>query len=84
MLKVRHINDSKDEVGIDEAGRGCLWGPLIAAAVQWPDEKNWTEEIRTISAQIKDSKKLSAKRRAVLEKAKKTLYCLGYWMYRGK
>jgi ribonuclease HII len=69
MLKVRHINDSKDEVGIDEAGRGCLWGPLIAAAVQWPDEINWTEEIRIISAQIKDSKKLSAKRRAVLEKA---------------
>ena len=54
MLKLRHINDSKEEVGIDEAGRGCLWGPLIAAAVQWPDEKNWTEEIRTISAQIKD------------------------------
>ena len=69
MLKPRHTFDSKVEVGIDEAGRGCLWGPLVAAAVQWPDEAMWTEEIRHISGQIKDSKKLSAKRRGVLEEA---------------
>ena len=69
MLKARHTNDSKDEVGIDEAGRGCLWGPLVAAAVQWPDEPAWTEEIRAVSAQIKDSKKVTPKRRAVLEEA---------------
>lgn len=69
MLKTRHTNDSKDEVGIDEAGRGCLWGPLVAAAVQWPDEAAWTDEIRAVSAQIKDSKKVTPKRRAVLEEA---------------
>jgi ribonuclease HII len=69
MLKSRYAPDSKEEAGIDEAGRGCLWGPLVAAAVQWPDEANWTDEIRTISAQIKDSKKVTPKRRAVLEEA---------------
>jgi ribonuclease HII len=76
MLKPRHTHDSRVEVGIDEAGRGCLWGPLVAAAVQWPEEGSWTEEVRNISAQIKDSKKLSAKRRGVLEEAiKKHAIC---------
>ena len=69
MLKSRYASDSKEEVGIDEAGRGCLWGPLVAAAVQWPDEAAWTDEVRAISAQIKDSKKVTPKRRAVLEEA---------------
>lgn len=67
MLKPRHTADSKVEAGIDEAGRGCLWGPLIAAAVIWPEEATWTDEVRTLSSKIKDSKKLSAKQRGVLE-----------------
>jgi len=67
MLKSRFKEDSKVEAGIDEAGRGCLWGPLVAAAVIWPSESSWSEEVRTISGQIRDSKKLSAKRRKVLE-----------------
>ena len=69
MLKPRHTADLKTEVGIDEAGRGCLWGPLVAAAVEWPHEETWTEEIRRISGMIKDSKKVTPKRRAVLEAA---------------
>lgn len=69
MLKSRYAPDSKVEVGVDEAGRGCFWGPLVAAAVEWPDETTWTEEIRAVSAQIKDSKKVSPKRREVLEEA---------------
>ena len=69
MLKSRYYEDAEVEVGIDEAGRGCLWGPLMAAAVEWPAESTWSEELRAISGQIKDSKKLSAKRRAVLETA---------------
>ena len=69
MLKSRYAVDSKEEVGIDEAGRGCLWGPLVAAAVQWPDEVAWTDEIRAISVQIKDSKKVTPRRRAILEEA---------------
>ena len=72
MLKPRHSDDLIEEAGIDEAGRGCLWGPLVAGAVIWPREETWTEEIRAISGQIKDSKMISAKRRAVLEAAIKT------------
>ena len=66
-LKPRYTADSKIEAGIDEAGRGCLWGPLVAAAVIWPEESTWTDEIRALSLKIKDSKKLSAKQRGVLE-----------------
>lgn len=67
MLKSRHTIDSVSEVGIDEAGRGCLWGSLVAGAVIWPEESTWTEEIRSISAKIQDSKKISAKRRVIIE-----------------
>jgi ribonuclease HII len=67
MLKPRHTEDSKVEVGIDEAGRGSLWGPLCAAAVVWPREADWTDEIRLLSTQIRDSKKVTPKRRALLE-----------------
>lgn len=69
MLKARHTEDDRIEAGIDEAGRGCLWGPLFAAAVVWPREAAWTDEVRALSAQIKDSKKVTPKRRAVLEAA---------------
>ena len=72
MLSSRHKDDGLVEAGIDEAGRGCFWGPLVAAAVIWPDETAWTEEIRKVSAGIKDSKKLSPKRRAAAEVAIKT------------
>lgn len=72
MLSSRHKADGLIEAGIDEAGRGCFWGPLVAAAVIWPEEAAWTDELRKISAGIKDSKKLSAKRRAVAEAAIKT------------
>lgn len=68
-LKIRHTQDTLIEVGVDEAGRGCLWGPLYAAAVIWPPEEEWLEEHREIAPQIKDSKKLSPKKRAKLAQA---------------
>jgi ribonuclease HII len=68
-LQVRHTSDTLIEVGIDEAGRGCLWGPLYAAAVIWPPEEEWLDEHKEIAPQIKDSKKLSAKKRAKLAHA---------------
>jgi len=68
-LQVRHTHDALIEVGVDEAGRGCLWGPLYAAAVIWPPETEWLEEHREIAPQIKDSKKLTAKKRARLAQA---------------
>lgn len=66
MLKFRHTDDTAVEVGIDEAGRGCFWGPLFAAAVVWIDEATMTEEQRALSATIRDSKKVSEKRRIVI------------------
>jgi ribonuclease HII len=69
MLSVRYKHDTLLEAGVDEAGRGCLWGPLYAAAVLWPPEDDWLDEHREISPQIKDSKKLSAKKRSYLANA---------------
>jgi len=66
MLQLRHTNDSLIEVGVDEAGRGCFWGPLYAGAVIWRREEEMTAEQMTISAKIKDSKKLTEKRRVAL------------------
>ncbi|WP_016950605.1 ribonuclease HII [Anabaena sp. PCC 7108] len=48
--------------GIDEVGRGALFGPVVAAAVILP-EQAWSS---LIAAKIKDSKKLSSSRRTQL------------------
>jgi len=69
MLKSAYKNDGCLEAGIDEAGRGCFWGPMIAAAVIWPEEATWCDELRRLSAGIKDSKKVAPKRRGILEAA---------------
>ena len=47
------------EAGCDEAGRGCLAGPVVAAAVILP--KNFKHPV------LNDSKKLSSKQRALLK-----------------
>jgi ribonuclease HII len=52
---MENYKETKDEIGIDEAGRGPFFGPVYAAAVVWgkaPDNEL-----------IKDSKKLSKKKR---------------------
>ena len=48
---------SKMDACIDEAGRGCIFGPVCAAAVIWDD--NISHSL------LKDSKKLTAKQRDV-------------------
>lgn len=58
MLKLK-INHQLIECGTDEAGRGCLAGPVTAAAVILPD--NFKNNI------ITDSKKLSEKKRNLLK-----------------
>lgn len=68
-LTVRFSNDTMIEVGVDEAGRGCLWGPLYAAAVIWPPEEEWLDDHHEIAPQIRDSKKVSAKKRKALSDA---------------
>ncbi len=71
MLKLRHTEDGEVEVGIDEAGRGCFWGPLYAGAVIW--KSDLTDEELEITNQIKDSKKLTPKRRTAIAKAIKNI-----------
>ena len=46
------------EAGVDEVARGCLAGPVYAAAVIWPPELELEDTIK-----LKDSKKLSKKKR---------------------
>ena len=62
-LPVRYIDDAVVEVGLDEAGRGCFWGPMMAGAVVWPSESDWTAEHAALAPQIRDSKKISPKKR---------------------
>ncbi len=59
MLK-SYFDKRKKEVGCDEAGRGCLAGPVVAAAVILP--KNYKNK------DLDDSKKLSEKQRVALRK----------------
>ena len=44
-------------VGVDEVGRGCIFGPVVAAAVILGKYQNF---------ELKDSKKLSEKKRLIL------------------
>ncbi len=69
MLQARFKEDGLTEAGIDEAGRGCFWGPLMAAAVVWPAEAEWDETLKKLAPQIRDSKKISPKKRAVIAQA---------------
>ena len=65
-LRSRFSADDLVEIGIDEAGRGSFWGPIVAGAVLLPSEDSWTEEQRILFGQLRDSKKLSPKKRAIL------------------
>jgi ribonuclease HII len=57
MSLLPYFDEEKLEAGLDEAGRGCLAGPVVAAAVIVP--KNFKNDL------IKDSKKLSEKQRLI-------------------
>ena len=58
-LNIFFKNETDVCVGIDEAGRGCMIGPVFAAAVIWNPDVDATH--------IKDSKKISRKKRSVLK-----------------
>ena len=57
-LKSQFSESALVEAGCDEAGRGCLAGPLFAAAVIFP--------FNYINDQLNDSKQLSKKKREAL------------------
>lgn len=59
-ILLSHYSEHLIEAGVDEAGRGCLAGPVVAAAVILPkDYKNTV---------LRDSKKLNAMQRQRLQK----------------
>ena len=57
MLQNKYY-ESKIEAGCDEAVRGCLAGPVFAAAVILPDDY--------VNETLNDSKQLSEKKRYLL------------------
>jgi ribonuclease HII len=67
MLKSRFEEDTLVEIGVDEAGRGPFWGPMMAGAVLLPKEDSWTDSMKSLAQQIKDSKKLTPKKRKFLK-----------------
>ena len=65
------MNKNNKIVGVDEVGRGCLAGPVFAAAVILKKNIN--------VKQIKDSKKIPFKKRVLLSKyiKKNSIYAVG-------
>ena len=61
MLKQFYEPD-KVELGIDEAGRGCLFGPVCIASVVWLDEDPDPDLV------IRDSKKMSKKKKTTVKR----------------
>ena len=73
MLKQFFSNKETIECGCDEAGRGCLAGPVVAAAVILPSDFS--------HPLLNDSKKLSDKQRRLLRpiiEENAIAYCVGF------
>lgn len=73
MLKQFFSNKDTIECGCDEAGRGCLAGPVVAAAVILPQDFS--------HPLLNDSKKLSDKQRRFLRpiiEQNAIAYCVGF------
>ncbi len=60
----------KWQIGIDEAGRGALAGPVCVGAVVYPIDFDWREGFSLIARgkepRLRDSKKLSVQQREIL------------------
>ena len=66
MMKTNYFEDGRLEVGVDEVGRGCLAGPVYAAAVVMSHEV-FDMAVRE-GVKIGDSKKLSPRQRTISSK----------------
>lgn len=64
--KLRYKDDDVVEVGLDEAGRGCLFGRLYVGAVVFSNDiEDFFDHGATLN-QIKDSKLMTKRRRAII------------------
>jgi ribonuclease HII len=64
--KLRYKDDDAVEVGLDEAGRGCLFGRLYVGAVVFSNDTEAFFDHGAVLHTIKDSKLLTKRRRAIL------------------
>jgi ribonuclease HII len=65
-MKRTWFDDGQVEVGLDEAGRGSLWGRLyVGAVIMSPEDEAYFDNGAALRL-ITDSKKLTSRRRAVL------------------
>jgi ribonuclease HII len=64
--KLRYKEDDAIEVGLDEAGRGCLFGRLYVGAVVFTNDRDDLFDNGAVLNKIKDSKVLSKRQRDVL------------------
>jgi ribonuclease HII len=66
MYKLRYKQDDVVEVGLDEAGRGCLFGRLYVGAVVFSNDlENFFDHGATLN-EIRDSKLITKRKRAIL------------------
>lgn len=66
MYKLRYKEDDAVEVGLDEAGRGCLFGRLYVGAVIFSNSTEDFFDHGVALKDIKDSKLLTKRRRDIL------------------
>lgn len=74
MLAARFKDDNITEIGIDEAGRGSFWGPIMAGAMIIPNESTWSDKQRDLLTRLRDSKKISPKKREKIADEIKELF----------
>lgn len=60
----RHLGEAPGLIGVDEAGRGCLAGPVVAAAVRCRRDFYFAPGCGAWSRGVDDSKRLSPAERA--------------------
>ncbi len=57
-------------IGVDEAGRGALAGPVSVGAVLYPEDFDWREAFKLVTKKgkpkLRDSKQLTAQQRDIL------------------
>lgn len=69
--------EDKVELGIDEAGRGCLFGRVYIAGVILPN--NILELVDEEDIVIKDSKKMSKKNKIIAKNLLKSMLLIIMW-----